>query len=119
MAAGIATLEVFKEQQLFERADALAPYWQEALHSLKGLPHVTDIRNVGLMGAVELAPPSGNPNRRALDIFNRCYEKGVFLRATGSLIAMSPTLISEKKHVDQIVDVLGQAIKESADKCEK
>ncbi len=119
MAAGIATLEVFKEQQIFERADALAPYWQEAIHSLKGLPYVTDIRNVGLMGAVEVEPTAGNPNKRSLDIFDRCFEKGVFLRATGSLIACAPQLTSEKKHIDQIVDVLGQAIRESAEKMEK
>ncbi len=73
-----------------------------------------DIRNIGLMGAVELAPIGPVANRRALDVFERCFEKGVFVRATGSLIALSPPLTMEKKHIDQIVDVLGQAIKESA-----
>ncbi len=119
MAAGIATMEVFKEQEIFERANAMAPYWQEAIHSLKGLPHIVDIRNCGLMGAVEVEPSSGNPNRRSLDIFDRCFEKGVFLRATGSLIAMAPQLLCEKKHIDQIIDVLGKSIKESAEHCPK
>ncbi len=120
MAAGIANLEVIKEQQLFEKAAALSPYFQEALHSLKGLPHVIDIRNIGLMGAVELEPSSDVANRRSFDIFDRCFEKGVFLRASaGTMIALSPPLLSEKKHIDQIVDVLGQAIKESAEKCPK
>ena len=114
MAAGIATMEVFKEQQLFERANALAPYFEQSLHSLKGLPNVVDIRNLGMMGAVELAPVPGAPLKRVMDIFDRTFAKGTLIRASGPNLAFSPPLIAEKKHVDQLVDHLHQAIKESA-----
>lgn len=115
MAAGIAALDVLKEQKLFENAAALAPYWQEKVHTLRGLPHVVDIRNVGLMGAVEVAGASGPvPSARAQDIFDRCFDKGLLLRYTGNTIPMSPPLVSEKKHLDQIVDTLRDAINESA-----
>lgn len=115
MAAGIASLEVFKEQKIFENAASLAPYWEEKVHSLKGLPHVVDIRNVGMMGAVEVAPAAGvNPSARAQDIFDRAFEKGVLLRFTGNTIPLSPPLVSEKKHLDQIIDVLRESINDSA-----
>jgi beta-alanine--pyruvate transaminase len=115
MAAGIASLEVFKEQKIFENADSLQMYWQEKVHSLKGLPHVIDIRNIGLMGAVEVAPASGPvASARAQDIFDRAFEKGVLLRFTGNTIPLSPPLVSEKKHLDQIIDVLRESILESA-----
>lgn len=115
MAAGIASLEVFKEQKIFENADALAPYWEQQLHTLKGLPHVVDIRNVGLMGAVEVAPASGAvPSARSQDIFDRAFNKGVLMRFTGNTIPLSPPLVSEKKHLDQIIDVLRESINESA-----
>lgn len=114
MAAGLATLEVYKEEQLFERADAMAPYFEEQLHSLKGLPNVVDIRNYGLMGAVEFSPIAGAPVKRAMDIFDRCFDHGVFVRVSGNALAFSPPLISEKKHIDLLVDTLARSIKESA-----
>ena len=117
MAAGIASLDVFKEQKIFQNADSLTHYWQEKVHTLKGLPHVVDVRNVGLMGAVEVSPATGPgsvASSRAQDIFDRCFEKGVLLRFTGNTIPMSPPLVSEKKHLDQIVDTLRDAINESA-----
>lgn len=114
MAAGIATLEIYKEQDLFQRADDLAPYFQEALHELKGLPHVIDVRNCGLMGAVEVTPIPGLPTKRAGDIFNRCFQKGTFVRPTGSTIAMSPPLTFEKKDVDRLVNTLAESIIESS-----
>lgn len=114
MAAGIAALEVFKEQNLFEKANELGPYFQEAIHSLKGLPNVIDIRNIGLMGAVEVTPSVPVANKRSLDIFDRCFEKGVFVRSTGSLIALSPSLLSTRADIDRIISTLGQSIKESA-----
>ncbi|MGO8271963.1 aspartate aminotransferase family protein, partial [Rhizobium ruizarguesonis] len=73
----------------------LAEYWREALHSLKGLPHVVDIRNLGLVGAVELAPRDGSPGSRAYDIFVDCCNKGLLIRVTGDIIALSPPLIVE------------------------
>lgn len=114
MAAGLATLEVMRDEQLFQRCTELAPYWEEGLHSLKGLPNVVDIRNYGLMGGVELAPIPGFPVKRANDVFDRCFSKGVLVRAAGSTIAGSPALIFEKKDVDRYVNTLGEAIVESS-----
>ncbi|MBK8838398.1 MAG: aspartate aminotransferase family protein [Hyphomonadaceae bacterium] len=110
-AAGLATLEVFREQNLFERAHQLAPYWEDALHSLRSARHVIDVRNLGLIGGIELEPRSGKPTQRALDTFRKCFERGVFIRVTGDIIALSPPLIIEKAQVDQIVETLRDVLK--------
>ena len=111
-AAGIASLETYKEEGLFENAAALAPYWEDALHSLKGLPHVIDIRNLGLVGAVELEPMPGEPAKRAFNACLAAYERGLLTRVTGDIIALSPPLIAEKSHVDEIVGTLGAVLKQ-------
>ncbi len=105
-AAGMATLEVFKEQRLFERAADLSPYWEDALHSLRDARHVIDIRNLGLIGGVELEPRPGRPTARALEAFRACFDRGALIRVTGDIIALSPPLIVEKSHIDQIVDTI-------------
>ncbi|MEO0912783.1 MAG: aminotransferase class III-fold pyridoxal phosphate-dependent enzyme, partial [Pseudomonadota bacterium] len=110
-AAGLATLETYREEGLFERARDLAPYWEEALHGLKGLPHVIDIRNDGLIGAVELEPIAGQPTRRAFQAFLDAYEAGVLIRTTGDIIALSPPLIFEKAHIDQLIGTLGDVLR--------
>ena len=111
-AAGIASLETYKEEGLFENAATLAPYWEDALHSLKGLPHVIDIRNLGLVGAVELEPIPGEPAKRAFNACLAAYERGLLTRVTGDIIALSPPLIAEKPHVDEIVGTLGAVLKQ-------
>ena len=111
-AAGIASLKTYKEEGLFENAAALAPYWEAALHSLKGLPHVIDIRNLGLVGAVELEPIPGEPAKRAFNACLAAYERGLLTRVTGDIIALSPPLIAEKSHVDEIVGTLGAVLKQ-------
>lgn len=113
-AAGLATLETYREEGLFERCAELAPYWQEAVHSLRDCPHVIDIRNDGLVGAVELAPIKGEPTRRAFQVFLDCYEKGVLIRTTGDIIALSPPLIVSKGEIDQIVGTLRDVLKAAA-----
>ncbi|NKK90950.1 aminotransferase class III-fold pyridoxal phosphate-dependent enzyme [Rhizobium leguminosarum bv. viciae] len=113
-AAGLATLEIYEEEGLLTRAADLAEYWQEALHSLTGLPHVVDIRNLGLVGAVELAPRDGALGTRAYEIFVDCFNKGLLIRVTGDIIALSPPLIIEKTQIDRIVSTLGDALKRSA-----
>jgi beta-alanine--pyruvate transaminase len=110
-AAGIATLETYREEALFERAAAIAPYWEEALHSLKGLPHVIDIRNMGLIGAVELDPIAGEPTKRAFSAFLQAYDKGILIRTTGDIIAMSPPLIIEKPQIDELIGKLADVLK--------
>ncbi|PKP69601.1 MAG: aspartate aminotransferase family protein [Alphaproteobacteria bacterium HGW-Alphaproteobacteria-4] len=109
-AAGIATLEVYKEEGLFERAAELAPYWENALHGLKGTRHVIDIRNMGLIGAVELEPIAGEPTKRAFTAFLKAYEKGILIRTTGDIIAMSPPLIIEKGQIDQLIGTLREVL---------
>ncbi|WP_417249008.1 aspartate aminotransferase family protein [Celeribacter sp.] len=111
-AAGVATLETYREEGLFERAAELAPYWEEAVHSLKGLPHVIDIRNMGLIAGIELEPIAGQPTKRAFSAFLKAYEKGVLIRTTGDIIAMSPPLIIEKEHIDTLVGTLADVIRE-------
>jgi beta-alanine--pyruvate transaminase len=114
-AAALATLDTYEEENLFDKALSLGDYWQEALHSLKGLPNVIDIRNFGLVGAVEMAPRAGAPGTRGYDVFARAFHEGHLLtRVTGDVIALSPPLIVEKGHIDRIVDVLADTIRATA-----
>ena len=110
-AAAIATLDTYKEEGLFQRAAELEFYWQEALHSLRGLPNVIDIRNMGLIGAVELQPIEGQPTKRAFDAFLRAYDKGILIRTTGDIIAMSPPLIISKTEIDTLIGTLADVLK--------
>jgi len=111
-AAALGTLETYAEEGLFARAAELAPYWEEALHSLRDKPNVIDIRNMGLIGAVELAPIAGAPTKRAFSAFLKAYEKGLLIRTTGDIIALSPPLIIERGQIDEIVDTLGEVLEE-------
>jgi beta-alanine--pyruvate transaminase len=110
-AAGLAALDVYRDEGLFERAAALAPAFEAALHSLKGLPHVIDIRNVGLMGAVELEPRPGAPTARAMDVFRHCFDQGVLVRVTGETVAVTPPLVISEAQVGQIVEAIGRALR--------
>jgi beta-alanine--pyruvate transaminase len=109
-AAGLATLETYAEEGLFERAAALAPRWQEALHSLRDAPHVIDIRNEGLIGAVELQPLPGEPTKRAFQAFLDAYEAGILIRTTGDIIALSPPLIISEAQIDELVGKLREVL---------
>jgi beta-alanine--pyruvate transaminase len=111
-AAALATLDIYAKENLLTRAAVLGPQWENAVHSLKGLPHVIDIRNFGLIGAVELEPRPGKPGARAFEVFLKCFERGVMVRQTGDTIAMSPPLIIEPAQMTQIVEVLAGAIRE-------
>ena len=113
-AAGIATLEVYAEEGLFARANEMAPYWQDAVHSLRDAPHVIDIRNLGLIGGIELESRLGAPTARALEVFDRCFDKGLLIRVTGDIIALSPPLILEKVHIDQIIETIRATLIETA-----
>jgi beta-alanine--pyruvate transaminase len=110
-AAGLATLETYKEDGLLTRGAELGKYWEDGLHSLKGLPHVIDIRNIGLVGAVELEPIAGEPTKRAFSAFVKAFEQGLLIRTTGDIIALSPPLIIEKAQIDTLIETLGGILK--------
>ncbi|WP_121402868.1 aspartate aminotransferase family protein [Pseudomonas aeruginosa] len=113
-AAALATLDIYRRDDLFQRAVELEGYWQDALFSLRDLPNVVDIRAVGLVGGVQLAPHADGPGKRGYDVFERCFwEHDLMVRVTGDIIAMSPPLIIDKPHIDQIVERLAQAIRAS------
>jgi beta-alanine--pyruvate transaminase len=103
-AAALASLEIYAEEDLFARVGTIEAHWQKRLHDLRGLPHVIDLRNLGLIGAIELAPRPGAPGSRAYDAFVACYEQGLLIRVTGDIIALSPPLIIEPSEIDQIFD---------------
>jgi beta-alanine--pyruvate transaminase len=109
-AAGLAALEVYREEGLFDRARSLAPYWEERAHALRGAPHVIDIRNIGLMAAVELRPREGQPGARAMEVFQRAFDEGVLLRVTADTIALSPPLIVDKTQIDQMFDKIAELL---------
>ena len=111
-AAALATLETYREERLFERAKELAPHWEERLHSLRDRRNVIDIRNIGLMGAVELSSRPGKPGERAYDAMLLGCEKGVMLRVTADTIAMSPPLIVSREQIDEMIGLLGEVLDE-------
>ena len=110
-AAALGTLDVYQGEGLLTRAAELAPYWADAVHSLKGLPHVIDTRNLGLIGAVELEPIAGQPTKRAFTAFLNAYEKGLLIRTTGDIIALSPPLIISKPQIDELISILSDVLK--------
>ena len=110
-AAGLATLEVYREEDLFARAAELAPYFQEAVHSLADCSNVIDVRNLGLMGAIELEPIADKPTVRAMEAFQKAFEAGLLVRTTGDTIALSPPLIVERKHIDFIAETVRDVLK--------
>ena len=113
-AAGIATLDTYAEEGLLTRGAELGAYWADALHSLKGLPHVIDIRNLGLIGAVELEPIAGEPTKRAFSCFLDAFESNLLIRTTGDIIALSPPLIIEKSDIDELFGKLADVLKRAA-----
>ncbi|NNM61384.1 MAG: aspartate aminotransferase family protein [Steroidobacteraceae bacterium] len=113
-AAALATLDIYAREGLLTRAATLAPQMESAVHSLKGLPNVIDVRNCGLIGAVEMEPRAGRPGTRGYDVFLKCFERGVLVRQTGDIIALSPPLIVEPADLARIAEVLGEAIRGTA-----
>ena len=113
-AAGLATLDIYAEEGLLTRAAELATKWQEAMHGLRGARHVIDIRTIGLVVGIELESRAGAIGARAYDIFVDCFEKGLLIRVTGDIIALSPPLIVEPGQIDDMVSLLGEALKRAA-----
>lgn len=109
-AAAIASLQTYAEEDLYEKAIELEAYWEDAVHSLKGTRHVIDCRNIGLIGGIELEPRPGAPTKRAMEAFHRCFDDGLLIRVTGDIIALSPPLILEKSHIDEIFGKLADVL---------
>ncbi|MFC0251160.1 aspartate aminotransferase family protein [Massilia consociata] len=110
-AAGLATLEVFREQGIVEHARELQPYFEDALHSLRGLPHVIDLRSIGLVAGIELESIPGKPGARAYSAFKKAFADGILIRVTGDIIALSPPLILTKQHIDELFGKLANVLK--------
>jgi len=99
------------EEGLLTRATELQGYFAEAVHSLKGEPNVIDVRNIGLVGGIELSPLPGEPAKRAFNVFLDCYEQGVLVRTTGDTVALSPPLIIERSHIDRLIETVRAALR--------
>ena len=111
-AAALGTLDTYEEEGLLTRASELADYWESSIHSLKDHPHVIDIRNIGLVGAIELETIPGEPTKRAMNAMVKAFEKGLLIRTTGDIIALSPPLIIEKSEIDQIFETVSGVLKD-------
>jgi beta-alanine--pyruvate transaminase len=113
-AAGLGTLDTYAEEGLLTRANEMQDYFAQGVHSLRGEPNVIDMRNIGLVGGVELAALPGEATKRGFSVFLDCYDKGLLVRTTGDTVALSPPLIIERSHVDQIIETLRGAIRRAA-----
>ncbi len=110
-AASLATLEVFEEQKILEHAQSVQSYWEDAIHSLRGLPHVIDLRSIGMIAGIELESIPGKVGARAFSAFRKAFADGVLIRTTGDIIALSPPLVIEKKHIDELFGKLSTVLK--------
>jgi len=109
-AAGLATQRIYRDEGLFERVRAIAPYWSDAVHALKGRRNVVDLRAYGLVAGIELSPRDGAPGARAYDALVAAFDAGLLIRITGETIAMSPPFIIERKDIDRIFETLAKII---------
>ncbi|WP_252346148.1 aspartate aminotransferase family protein [Paludibacterium sp. B53371] len=112
-AAAIATMQLYRDEGLFQRAAEMAPLFEGAVHSLRGKPHVRDIRNLGLVAGIELTPRAGEPGKRGMEVFLKCWEQGVMVRVTGDTLAVSPPLIIDAQQIDRLFAVIGSAIEQT------
>ena len=110
-AAALATLEIYEREALPQRAAELAPYWEERAHALRGLPGLIDIRNFGLIAAVEFAPEPARTQTRAFEVFRSCYARGLLARPTGNVLAFSPPLIISRAEIDTLFEILAASIR--------
>jgi beta-alanine--pyruvate transaminase len=110
-AAALASLDTFEEEKLFDRGRELAPYFENAVHSLRELPHVADVRNLGMVAGIELESIPGKLGARGFDVFLKCFEKNVMIRTTGDIIALSPALIISKQQIDEIVGTIADVLR--------
>jgi beta-alanine--pyruvate transaminase len=109
-AAGLATLDVYRREGLLTRAADLAPGFEAALHALRDRPHVIDVRNIGLMAGIELAPRDGAPGARGLEAHVKAFHAGALIRYTGDTIALSPPLIATPAELERLAGIVGEVL---------
>ncbi len=112
-AAALATQQIYQQENLFQKAIDLEPYWQEALFSLRDLPNVIDIRTVGLVAGIQFAAHADGVGKRGYEVFRECFENGLLVRASGDTIALSPALIVEKAEIDRMMELLADGIRKA------
>jgi beta-alanine--pyruvate transaminase len=112
-AAGLAALSIYEGERLLSRGRQIGPLFEKSAHELRGLPHVIDIRNYGLVAGIELEPIAGSPGARAFGVYLKCFERGLMLRTTGDTIALSPALIIEPQHIEELFGILSQALRDA------
>jgi beta-alanine--pyruvate transaminase len=110
-AAVLATLKIYEQEQLFQRANGLAQKFEDAAHQLEDANHVVDVRNLGLVAGIELASRPNAPGARAAEAFAKCFDKGVMVRYTGDILAISPPLIVEEGQITHLFDTLKTVLK--------
>ncbi|TAK42730.1 MAG: aminotransferase class III-fold pyridoxal phosphate-dependent enzyme, partial [Betaproteobacteria bacterium] len=110
-AAGLGTMDVYEEEGLLTRVGEIAQYWEDAAHALKDCPNVVDIRNIGLIAAVELAPRAGAPGARGFEAHVKAFEKGAYIRVSGDILAFAPPLIIQKSEIDQLFGTAREVLK--------
>jgi beta-alanine--pyruvate transaminase len=113
-AAALAVQDIYESEALLTRATQLAPQWEEAVHSLRGLPNVIDVRNLGLIAGIELAPRPDAPGARAYEVFVKAFERGILVRLSADVIAMSPPLIIEANQIDELIATLAEVLRSVA-----
>lgn len=113
-AAALATLDLYEKDQTYARVRELAPYFEDAIHQFQGAPHITDIRNIGLAGALQFAPRGEDPTIRPYEVFRKCFEAGVYVRCGGNTIQIAPPFISEKEELDNLFNILDDAVRATA-----
>jgi beta-alanine--pyruvate transaminase len=109
-AAGLATQKIYADEGLLTRGAQMAKQWEDALHSLRGAPHVIDIRNIGLVAGIELQSRAGAPGTRGYEMLVKAFERGILIRVTGDIVALSPPLIIESQHIDELVTVIRELL---------
>jgi beta-alanine--pyruvate transaminase len=110
-AAALASLDIYRRENLFARSNTLAAHWENAVHALREAPHVIDIRNIGLMAAIELRSREGAPTARAYEVLTKAYEQGLLVRVTGDTIALSPPLIVSEEQIDTMMHMLASILR--------
>jgi beta-alanine--pyruvate transaminase len=113
-AAGLATLDIYKKEKLLTRGAELAAQWEELMHGLKALPHIADVRTLGLVAGIELEPRPDAPGARGHEVYLKCFQDGLLIRVTGDIIALSPPLILERDHMEIMAAKLTKALRQVA-----